>query len=282
MGITSSIPKNAQGRFYHLDCAPGDLAPYILTCGDPARAQKIARLLSRVDMRRKNREFLTYTGSYKNIPVSVMATGIGAPASAIAIVEAANCIAPVTFIRLGTCGALPRTIAVGDLVITASAWCGENTSASYMPPGGFVPQAAPEVVAALRQAAEALRVPYHVGLTCTTADFYPGQGRAAPGFPEPDPDYLEALTETGVLNLEMEMSVYLALATVSTYPIRAGGACLVLNNRLTGRGLTDIKARRRAEGRLIKVGLRALEILAEKDGCRAGKRSASRHLTPDT
>ena len=57
-------------------------------------------------MRRKNREFLTYTGIYQNIPVSVMATGIGAPASAIAIVEAANCVTPVTFIRLGTCGAL--------------------------------------------------------------------------------------------------------------------------------------------------------------------------------
>jgi uridine phosphorylase len=265
MDIASPIPKNAQGRFYHLDCAPGELAPYILTCGDPARVQKIARLLSRVDMRRRNREFLTYTGSYKNIPVSVMATGIGAPASAIAIVEAANCVAPVTFIRLGTCGALQDNIEVGNLVITASARCGENTSASYGPPAGFVPQAAPEIVAALRQAAAALQVPYHVGLTCTTADFYPGQGRAAPGFPAPDPKFLESLTEAGVLNLEMEMSVYLALAAVSTYRIRAGGACLVLNNRLTGRGLTAAQARRRAERRLIDVGLRALEILAASD-----------------
>ena len=94
MDITGPIPKNARGRFYHLDCAPGELAPYILTCGDPFRAQRIARRLTRVDMRRKNREFLTYTGIYQNIPVSVMATGIGAPASAIAIVEAANCVAP--------------------------------------------------------------------------------------------------------------------------------------------------------------------------------------------
>jgi uridine phosphorylase len=266
MNIASPIPKNAQGRFYHLDCAPGELAPYILTCGDPSRAQRIARLLDHIDRRRKNREFLTYTGSYKNIPVSVMATGLGAPASAIAIVEAANCVAPVTFIRLGTCGALQDYIEVGDLVITESARCGENTSASYLPPGGFVPQAAPEIVAALRQAAETVGVPYHVGLTCTTADFYPGQGRAAPGFPAPDPEFLEALTKTGVLNLEMEMSVYLALAAVSTYRIRAGGACLVLNNRLTGQGLTETKGRRRAERRLIDVGLRALEILTEKDG----------------
>jgi len=264
MNIDSPIPKNARGRFYHLDCAPGEIAPYILTCGDPDRARMIARRLTRVDLRRKNREFLTYTGSYHNIPVSVMATGIGAPASAIAIVEAANCVAPVTFIRLGTCGALHEYIQVGDLVITVSARREENTTQAYAP-ADFVPQAAPAIVAALREAAEVLKVRHHLGLTCTTADFYAGQGRMAPGFPAPDPHKLARLSQAGVLNLEMEMSAYLTLAAVATVPIRAGGACLVLNNRLTGQGLTGAYARRRAERRLIDVGLRALEILAAND-----------------
>ncbi len=264
MDISSPIPKNARGRFYHLDCAPGEIAPYILTCGDPDRARLIARRLTRVDMRRKNREFLTYTGSYKDIPVSVMATGIGAPASAIAIVEAANCVTPLTFIRLGTCGALQEDIAVGDLVITASAWRDENTTQAYAP-ADFIPQAAPAIVAALKDAAGSFKAPYHVGLTCTTADFYAGQGRTAPGFPILEPRKLARLSQAGVLNLEMEMAAYLTLAAVATLPIRAGGACLVLNNRITGQGLLSARARRRAERRLIDVGLRALEILAARD-----------------
>ena len=264
MDITGPIPKNARGRFYHLDCAPGELAPYIMTCGDPDRAQKIARRLTRVDMRRKNREFLTYTGIYQDIPVSVMATGIGAAASAIAIVEAANCVAPVTFIRLGTCGALQADIEVGDLVITASARRDENTTQAYAP-ADFVPQAAPEILAALTAAAVNLKEPYHVGLTCTTADFYAGQGREAPGFPGLDPHKVARLSQAGVLNLEMEMSTYLTMAAVSTYRVRAGGVCLVLNNRITGQGLTTAHARRRAERRLIDVGLRALEFLAARD-----------------
>jgi uridine phosphorylase len=268
MDISSPIPRNAQGRFYHTDCLPGDLAPYILTCGDPARARKIARRFARVERRRHNREFLIYTGTYKNLPVSVMATGIGAPATAIAIVEAANCVNPVTFIRLGTCGALPRHIHVGDLVITESAWCREGTTASYIPKD-FVPHAAPEIVAALSGAAECVRMPYHLGLTCTTGDFYAGQGRAAPGFPAPDPTFLQGLAESGVLNLEMEMAVYLALAAVSTYKIRAGGACLVLGNRETAAGLTSVKDKRRGERRLIEVGLRALEILANQDSTKS-------------
>ncbi|MFA4903216.1 MAG: nucleoside phosphorylase [Desulfobaccales bacterium] len=264
MNNCSPIPRNAQGRFYHIDCLPGELAPYILTCGDPDRAQRIARLFDRVEMRRKNREFLTYTGSYKDIPVSVMSTGIGAPATAIAIVEAANCVNPVTFIRLGTCGALQWDIEVGDLVITESAWGGDGTIESYIP-GGIVPHADPGIVTALKEAAEAFKMTYHVGLTLTTEDFYAGQGRAAPGFPAPDPEYMQVLMESGVLNMEMEMAVYLALAAVSTYEIRAGGACLVLDNRESEVGFTSVKDKRCGEGRLIKVGLRALEILARQD-----------------
>jgi uridine phosphorylase len=193
-----------------------------------------------------------------------MATGIGAPASAIAIVEAANCITPVTFIRLGTCGALQADIEVGDLVITESARRDENTTQAYAPPD-FVPQAEPSIVAALTEAAENLKAPYHVGLTCTTADFYAGQGREAPGFPGLDPHKVARLSQAGVLNLEMEMSAYLTLAAVSTYPIRAGGVCLVLNNRITGQGLTTAHARRRAERRFIDVGLQALTILRATD-----------------
>ena len=38
--IDVDLPKNRQGRYYHLNCGPGDLAPYILTCGDPDRARQ--------------------------------------------------------------------------------------------------------------------------------------------------------------------------------------------------------------------------------------------------
>ena len=111
------LPLNEQGRYYHLDCGPGDLAPYVLTCGDPDRARRLARLLDRVEVRRRYREFLTFTGEYHRIPVSVMATGIGPDNTAIAVVEAAQCASPLTFIRLGSCGALQPHIQVGDLII---------------------------------------------------------------------------------------------------------------------------------------------------------------------
>jgi uridine phosphorylase len=262
MVIDVDLPRNRQGRYYHLDCGPGDLAPYILTCGDPGRARRIARSFDRVARRRQNREFLTFTGAYHDIPVSVIGTGIGAAASAIAVVEAAQCVAPATFIRLGTTGALQDHINLGDLIITSEARREENTSHCYAPPQ-IKASAHPQVLAALREAAAALAVPHHVGVTCTTPDFFAGQGRVVPGFPTLEPDKVARLSRAGVLNLEMEMSVYLTLAQVSTLDLRAGGACVVVNNRLRG-VFASARSFRQAERRLIQVGLKAVEILAAK------------------
>jgi uridine phosphorylase len=265
MPAISDVPLNDRGRFYHLDCGPGDIAPYILTCGDPARAWRIARYFDEITVRRQNREFLTITGIYKGIPITALATGIGPDNTAIAVIEASQCVSPATFIRLGTTGALQPYIAVGDLVITDKALRDENTSHYYADPD-FLAPAHPVVVSALKQAAEELKVPYHVGTTCTTSDFYAGQGRRAPGFPCLDPDKVARLAAAGVLNLEMEMSVYLTLAQVSTYSLRAGGVCAVLAHRLSGALVFDVKKRlKSAETRCIRVGLRALEILAAAD-----------------
>jgi len=261
--IDVNLPQNPQGRYYHLDCGPGDLAPYILTCGDPDRARRIARFFDRVELRRKNREFLTYTGSYRGIPVSVIATGIGAASSAIAMVEAAQCVAPAIFIRLGSTGAIQDDIDLGDLVITTEALRQEGTSHFYAPPGQKA-TAHPQVLAALREAAATLGVPHHLGVTCTTADFYAGQGRVVPGFPTLDPGRVAHLSRAGVLNLEMEMSAYLTLAQVSTLGLRAGGACAVFVHRLKQTS-ASLRLMRLAEKRLIQVGLRAVEILAAHD-----------------
>lgn len=263
------LPKNRQGRYYHINCGPGDLAPYILTCGDPDRARRIAKSFDRVDVKRRNREFLTYTGSYHGIPVSVIATGIGAAASAIAIVEAAQCVAPATLIRLGSTGALQDYIELGDLVITAEALREEHTTLFYAP-ADIKASAHPQVLAALQEAAANLDVRYHVGVTCTSPDFYAGQGRVVPGFPTLEPDKVARLSQAGVLNLEMEMSAYLTLAQVSTLNLRAGGACAVFVDRIN-RTFASPRIMRQSEQRLIQVGLRAVEILVAKDGGKRGK-----------
>ncbi len=259
------LPVDREGKFYHIDCCPGDLAPYILACANPERAHVIADFMQERELKGKNREYVVYTGSYKGIPLSVMGTGIGAPATAIAVVEAAQCRPNATFIRVGTCGALQPGIGLGDLILTDECIREENTTHYYAEPDLRV-RAHPDVLRALQEAADELRFPYHKGTTCTTSDFYAGQGRKIDGFPVREVNKIDRLRPLGVLNFEMEMSVFLTLAAVSSYGLRAGGVTVVFCNRIDGTWSYS----QDHEERGIKTALRAVEILfaSDRNSCR--------------
>ncbi len=248
---------------YHLQTGPGDLAPYILTSGSTHRIRRLATFFDAIRVERHNREFLTITGTYKNIPVTGLATGIGAPPTIIAIVEALQCQPQATFIRLGSCGGLQPQIQLGDLIISTKALRHEFVTQFYAPPE-IEATADPDITAALTAAARQLGVIYHTGLTCTAADFFHAQGRPAPGFSGLDHSLLSRLQAQGVLNLEMEMAVYFTLAQVCDYPMRAGGCAMVFADRYrdTFISAADLD---QAEELLCKVGLLAVEKLADQE-----------------
>jgi uridine phosphorylase len=267
------------GAQYHIAVSPGDLAPYILLCGDPERAE---RIVSRFDsgsilLTKRHREFVTLTGTYQGLPVSVIGTGIGPDNTEIAVIEASLCVEQPTFIRVGSCGAIQPSISIGDLVITREALPRENTSSFYLPAGTRV-HADPVVVGILEKAAEELEYTYHVGTTCSTSSFYGGQGREVPGFPLQEASKREKvfpkLIGEGVLNFDMEASALLTLATVSTLGLRAGAICAVYAQRERGTGF-DSTLLMEAENRCVQVGLRAIQLLVER-GRNGPKRSTTR------
>lgn len=264
MRPSSELPLSRSGRVYHLGLAPGELASIVLTCGEAARARRIVRRFDRVESARRHREFLTVTGSWRGVRLSVLATGIGPDNTAIAVIEAAQVAQgrPLTFVRLGSCGAIQEHIGLGELVITQEALRLEAVSDLYAPKG-LRAVSDPQVLAALVRAATELGAPHHVGLTATTCDFYAGQGRVVPGFPHRQAGRLARLAARGVLNFEMEMAVYLTLARVSTLPLRAGGVCAVYADRRRGE-FGRARERLEAEARCLEVGLRAAMLLSDE------------------
>jgi uridine phosphorylase len=72
------------------------------------------------------------------------------------------------------------------------------------------------------------------------------------------------MRRAGVLSFEMEMSAYLTLAAVSTLNLRAGGACVVVDNP-TRAIFNSPKLLHRAENQLIRTGLLALEMIYRRD-----------------
>lgn len=135
------------GKLYHLGIKKSDLAKNILIVGDPARAIRVSKEFDQIECEISNREYITITGSYKGIPVSVIGTGIGTDNVEIALVEAyiahefdlesgkkeKNCN-PLTFIRLGTSGGVQSEVTPGSLAISSYALGLDTTGLYYEQP----------------------------------------------------------------------------------------------------------------------------------------------------
>jgi uridine phosphorylase len=245
------------GRPYHIGVGKGEVAPSILLVGDPARAERCAGRFSQVRSAR-NREFSTYTGVWEGVPVTVMATGIGCDNTEIAVIELASLLDAATLIRAGTCGAVQADLSIGDLVITWGAVRLENTSTQFVPEG-YPAVSHPAVIDALCTAAAEQGSPWRLGMTATAPGFYGAQARDVPGFPPRFPDRIEELARIGVLNLEMETSTLLTLASLRGF--RAGAVCTVFAERGRHR-FVEPAEKLRYEDRAVDVGLRALRALA--------------------
>ncbi|MEM3700379.1 MAG: nucleoside phosphorylase [Candidatus Bathyarchaeia archaeon] len=214
---------------YHIACKKGDLAEYLLVPGDPDRVPKIASFWDSGREVSCHREFRSFTGKYKSVPISALSSGIGPACMAIVVNEASR-VGVHTFIRVGSTGAIQADINCGDVIISSAAVRLDYTSNCYVIPE-YPAVANYEVLLALIEAAESLKISnYHVGITATTADFYAGQNR--PTIKDYSPhmeNLLSMLQKAKVLNLEMETATLYTLANL--YGLRAGAICAVYANR---------------------------------------------------
>lgn len=248
-------------RQYHLGVGPKDVAPFVMLVGDPARADKVAARFEKRKGEWRHREFVTITGTYKGIPLTVTGTGIGPDNMEITVVELTQCRRDLTLIRVGSCGALQRDIEIGDIVVSTGAVRLENTT-TYFVPEGYPAVAHYEVTAAIVAGCTKAKIPHHVGLTASAPGFFGAQSRNVPPFTPRYADLPGDLGKLGVLNLEMEISSLFTLASVAGH--RAGALCAVYAQRPRG-VFANARQRDMAEARAIQAGLAAFEELASRE-----------------
>lgn len=263
---SAELVSTAEGRQYHIGLAPGEVAPNILLCGDPSRAHRVAGYFEERSEPICSREYVTITGTYKGLPMTVMATGMGPDNTEIAFVELSQIVERPTMIRIGSSGALRKGIELADLVISTGAVRLENTSTAYVVEG-YPAIAHHEVVLALLEAAKEKGFPTHAGLTATASGFYGAQARNVPRFPPRDPELPAKLDAMNVSNLEMETSCLLTLAALAD--IRAGAVCAIYANRHKNEFI-DSETKDVAEKRCLETGLAAFEVLAKIDRAKKG------------
>jgi uridine phosphorylase len=107
-------------KMHHLQIKPGQIGEFVIMPGDPGRCHLIAEHFENPQLIAQSREYVTYTGKYKGLTVSVTSTGMGCPSAAIALEELIMSGAKY-LVRLGTTGALQKNINLGDIIIPTSA-----------------------------------------------------------------------------------------------------------------------------------------------------------------
>ena len=265
---SSEIVKDENDRQYHIGLRPQDISDKIIIVGDPRRAVKTAELFEDIRFSVQNREFVTYTGTYKGFELTVLATGIGCDNTEIAVIELCQLKFPLTIIRCGSCGALQADIGIGDLVISTGALRLENTSTFFVE-AGYPALASHEVILALLKSASDGNFPHHLGITATAPGFYGAQGRRIPGFPVKDEGLLDRIAKQGVKNFEMESSTLFTLASLRG--IRAGTICTVFASRPRNTFIAPDQ-KDRQELKAIRTTLGAFEILNKMDEEKKGAR----------
>lgn len=107
----------------HIESRKEDIAPRVLMPGDPNRAHYIAsKYLKNVKLVNRVRGELAYSGTYKDIPVTIFSSGMGIGSMGIYSYELFNDYDVEKIIRIGTAGSYKEELKVYDIVVADSAY----------------------------------------------------------------------------------------------------------------------------------------------------------------
>ena len=240
----------------HIHAAPGDFGKTVLMPGDPLRAQFIAEhFLEHPRLVNNVRGVQGYTGTYKGVKVSVMASGMGMPAIGIYSHELFTGYGVDNIIRVGSAGSIQENIHLYDLVIAQGACTDSNWAKQFHLPGTFAPIASWELLTEAVKAAEARGATYHVGNVNSSDVFYGDHEGVPEGL-----DSVYGLKKMGVMALEMEAAALYMNA--ARYGKRGLCICTISDHVLTGEE-TSSEERQKSFTTMMQV---ALDVAAAMDG----------------
>ncbi len=193
----------------HISAQLGDFAEVVLMPGDPQRAEHIAtKFLKNPRLVTSVRNVHGYTGEYRDRPVSVMAHGMGIPSCSIYATELVREYGVKRLIRVGSCGALPPQVMLGDVIIAHGASTDSKVNRIRFADHDFAALADYRLLEQAVAAARVLGTAVRVGNVFSSDFFY-----------SPQPQVFDIAEKLGILGVEMEAAGLYGLA--AEYRVRA-------------------------------------------------------------
>jgi len=280
---TNDMPRTGgPGRVLHVGLADGELAERVVVVGHPNRAEILASLLQPEEAGKdvfrlaSDRGFMTFTGLYEGVRVSVVSVGMGLTMMDFFIREARAVVeGPMAIVRFGTCGGMQAAIPVGAIgVATEGSILLQRNYAAFGGSAGDVHdglehytwsepclpdgELSAAIEGALRQDLGDDKVA--PGLNITADSFYGSQGRRDPNFPDANETLIDEVLERHPKAVTMEMETFqllhLARCCRPSSSIRATAASVIVANRPTGNvldGATLVDAERRGGNAILRA-----------------------------
>lgn len=202
----SELILNQRGAIYHLNLRPEELAPTVITVGDPDRVGEVSKHFDQIEGKFQHREFVTHTGTIGNKRMSVVSTGIGTDNIDIVLNELDALVnidfnsrtvkpthTPLTIVRVGTSGSLQADIPADSFVASTHGLGIDNLLNFYQQKnnpeeteivGAFMNHtslgkhiASPYIASASPSVLKHFIEGFHHGITVTCPGFYGPQGR---------------------------------------------------------------------------------------------------------
>jgi len=205
---------------FHILAKPENIAERVVCCGDPGRVMVLAELLEDARLVNENRGFLTYTGRYEGVEVTVATHGIGAPSAAI-VLEELLMLGAKTIVRLGSCGSFHEDLKVGSIVVAeGAAYLPGGTIGMYV--GNTCFPAVPDfkLTEAICRKLEEKEIRFKRGIIVSSDAFHAEE------------DYISKWRKKGIIAVEMECAVLFTLARLKNFC--SASVLIVVNDILRG------------------------------------------------
>ena len=226
----------------HIKATPAQIAKTVLMPGDPKRSELVAKkFLKDAVLFNDVRGVQGYTGTWKGVPVSVMASGMGMPSIGIYSYELYHGFGVENIIRIGSAGSMREDVKVRDIVLGMGACTDSSFGNQYGLDGSFAPICDYDMLAKSVEIGKEKGFRTHVGNILSSDVFY-----------DDNPDRNLLWRKMGVLAVEMEAAaLYMTAARAGK---RALAVCTVSNSLVTGEELSADE-RETTFGEMIELAL---------------------------
>lgn len=234
----------------HNNAPQGAFAKTVLMPGDPLRSKFIAEhFLTDPVLVNNVRGVQGYTGTYRGVPVSVMASGMGMPSIGIYSYELFTGYDVENIIRIGSAGAMRADMELGSVMAGMGACTNSNFADQYELGAHYAPICDFDLLMAAVESARELGVKMPVGNLYSSDTFYDAAGRNM------------RMQKMGVMAVEMEAAALYCTAAYTGK--RALAICSISDNLVNGTELSP-EDRQNTFTNMMKIALETAVKMASR------------------